>query len=61
MDQAFVSVDQSKANTVQIFNTKDVSGVKTVKEKRMADADKPDEGELILYRSPEGAIRIEVL
>ena len=27
----------------------------------MADADKPNEGELILYQTPEGTVRIEVL
>lgn len=27
----------------------------------MTDADNPNEGELILYQTPEGAVRIEVL
>ena len=45
----------------RIFKTKGVTSVKTVQEDSMAGRENPNEGELILYKTPEGLVRIEVL
>lgn len=50
-----------KTNAVRLFKTKDANSFKTVWETSMTDGEQPNEGELILYQTQEGTVRIEVL